>query len=390
MLVVWLLFSVYFPLKAQNCESFFYYSGDTTPNNINFFNTSYNSNSWEWSFGDNSFSTLQNPSHLYNFPGTYFVCLTSSDSNQSCSNVFCDSVTVQKSCTSYFSYFPGIVSNSISFYNRTYGIGFSASSSILWDLGDNTQSAEVNPIHIYSQVGLYYVCLTISDSAEMCFNTFCDSIFVTGNSNVNYSICDGSWNDSLIWSKGYSPLPNDTVIIANNVLLNININLIPSGMLVINPEGELCGHNNFSGQFLTFGPLQVNNLIGHGNCVNYAYVGTEGYYSGSGIGSSSWSMKEYVCIGCPSLCSPTNPCLSPNEESLSIYPNPTEGKITVTFKNPTNINFIEIFNMKGEKVYSISKTGIQYEIDLSPNPGGIYFAKIYSSTESFNRKILIQ
>jgi PKD repeat protein len=32
--------------------------------------------SWSWSFGDNEYSTSQNPSHTYNSPGTYSVSLT--------------------------------------------------------------------------------------------------------------------------------------------------------------------------------------------------------------------------------------------------------------------------------------------------------------------------
>jgi len=32
--------------------------------------------SWEWDFDDGETSTLQNPTHTYNMPGTYSVSLT--------------------------------------------------------------------------------------------------------------------------------------------------------------------------------------------------------------------------------------------------------------------------------------------------------------------------
>jgi len=49
--------------------------------------------SWFWSFGDNFFSDLQNPTHYYKNPGTYYVCLISANScNQ---QTYCDSVVFQ-------------------------------------------------------------------------------------------------------------------------------------------------------------------------------------------------------------------------------------------------------------------------------------------------------
>ena len=48
-----------------------------------------------WDFGDNSTSTNQNPTHLYNNPGNYIVTLTIfNDSVQTCSDVFQKSITV--------------------------------------------------------------------------------------------------------------------------------------------------------------------------------------------------------------------------------------------------------------------------------------------------------
>ncbi len=44
--------------------------------------------SWLWSFGDNSSSALQNPSHIYPTPGNYVVCLTI-ESNHGCIDSTC-------------------------------------------------------------------------------------------------------------------------------------------------------------------------------------------------------------------------------------------------------------------------------------------------------------
>ena len=47
-----------------------------------------------------------------------------------------------------------------------------------WDFGDMTTSTLQNPIHSYSSIGLYNVCLIISDGAT-CSDTICDSVWVS-------------------------------------------------------------------------------------------------------------------------------------------------------------------------------------------------------------------
>lgn len=56
-----------------------------------FFNTP-GYTSYSWSFGDATYATYSNPSHIYNSQGTYYICLTVSDT---CATVkFCDSLTI--------------------------------------------------------------------------------------------------------------------------------------------------------------------------------------------------------------------------------------------------------------------------------------------------------
>lgn len=52
----------------------------TVPLTVRFTDTSTNSpTSWEWSFGDGSYSTLQNPAHTYTSTGSYSVTLTATN-----------------------------------------------------------------------------------------------------------------------------------------------------------------------------------------------------------------------------------------------------------------------------------------------------------------------
>ena len=48
---------------------------------------------WNWSFGDGNFSTVQNPSYTYQYPGTYFVVLNAT--NAGGSNISAQSAVIR-------------------------------------------------------------------------------------------------------------------------------------------------------------------------------------------------------------------------------------------------------------------------------------------------------
>ncbi|HNR48033.1 MAG TPA: family 16 glycosylhydrolase [Bacteroidia bacterium] len=74
-----------------------------------------------------------------------------------------------------------------------------------------------------------------------------------------------------------------------------------------------------------------------------------------------------------------------------IYPNPTDGKISIEFVGYTDkIIAIELINSLGEKVYS--KENIKdkkLDIDISPLPKGVYFLKGIFGSDSITDKIIL-
>lgn len=54
-------------------------------------------------------------------------------------------------------------------------------TTYIWDFGDGTTAVQYNPLHVYQTSGSYYVCLTIIDSLNNCFDTFCDTISAIGS-----------------------------------------------------------------------------------------------------------------------------------------------------------------------------------------------------------------
>ncbi len=121
---------------------------------------------WNWSFGDGTYSTQQNPVHTYSKSGYYTVTLTASNSAGSNSTTKASYIKVTETVTKPVVSFWG---------SRTSGtapltIGFTDSSTGSptawnWSFGDGTYSTVRSPRHTYSKAGNYTVTLTASNAA---------------------------------------------------------------------------------------------------------------------------------------------------------------------------------------------------------------------------------
>ena len=80
-----------------------------------------------------------------------------------------------------------------------------------------------------------------------------------------------------------------------------------------------------------------------------------------------------------------------NSQVVTVFPNPTNGNFTVTANN-SGINAIGIFNMLGEKVYTINDLKLQTTntINFSAFRKGAHFLKIYTKEKIYTEKIVIQ
>ena len=73
-------------------------------------------------------------------------------------------------------------------------------------------------------------------------------------------------------------------------------------------------------------------------------------------------------------------------ENLAIYPNPTDAQITIETTN--KINQIEIFNMLGQKIFSINGISNKMNVETSSLNTGTYLVKVTSDTASQIVKLL--
>ncbi|HEX2899871.1 MAG TPA: PKD domain-containing protein, partial [Bacteroidia bacterium] len=158
--------------------------------------------SWAWDFGDGGTSTLQNPSHSYAAPGTYNVCLTST--NACSTSTSCHAVTVV--CPAPTGTFTSIVLGFTA--NFTIQSSAAGTPAYSWTFGDGGTSTLFNPSHTYALGGIYNVCLTIT--TECGSVTYCDNVtvacpapgtdFFWTSNGLNVAFTDLTSNTPLTWA----------------------------------------------------------------------------------------------------------------------------------------------------------------------------------------------
>lgn len=131
---------------------------------VAFTNTSVNSVSWIWDFGDGNSSTVQNPLHTYTTAGTYTVKLIATNiyncNDIEIKNLF---ITVNNKPTASFTATPAIACDSnevISFQSASTG-----AVSWFWDFGNGVTSTLQNPTHVYGVTGTFDVTLIVTNAA---------------------------------------------------------------------------------------------------------------------------------------------------------------------------------------------------------------------------------
>jgi PKD repeat protein len=157
--------------------------------NTVFNNTSTNSSSWYWDFGDGGNSTLQNPIHVYQGFGTYVVTLIAS-SSAGCLDTVIDTLTVYALPVVNFKSDTVCFGKPSSFTDLSI-VPLGTVGAWNWNFGDpasgaNDTSSLQNPVHVFSAPGTYTVTLTVT-SNNGCVSTLSMQAMVYALPNADFS-----------------------------------------------------------------------------------------------------------------------------------------------------------------------------------------------------------
>ncbi len=147
---------------------------------VDFFSTSSSEHdivSYQWIFGDGHTGDGPNPSHTYEEPGGYLVCLIIEDAVGCVSDV-CHEVVVEGpagECEAAFTWeqLPG---TQVIHFNNNSSSAHDIVANV-WNFGDGHMGDGQNPNHTYEEPGVYLVCLTITD-ASGCVDDVCHEVVV--------------------------------------------------------------------------------------------------------------------------------------------------------------------------------------------------------------------
>jgi len=178
-------------------------------NNITFTNTSTNSVSYTWDFGDGYTSTLTSPSHTYSTAGTYGVKLIASNAYG------CKDIKIRNSYITIYPKPSGLFSvNMTSSCNVSTVFTFTSLGAGItnwqWEFGDGTSSTSAAPSHQYASPGTYTVSLIVTN-AKGCQDTLIRNNYINiGNSLVPSFSSSDSVGCAPLAINFLSTVPNAT------------------------------------------------------------------------------------------------------------------------------------------------------------------------------------
>jgi PKD repeat protein len=161
-----------------------------------FSNNSPGSNTWSWSFGDGTFSPLQNPSHVYPSAGIYHANLIVTNSF-GCRDTSDTSTKINVSASNWAD-FTSSIDSGCAPLTVTFTTGATYVNFIKWDFGDGSISHDYTPTHTYNTPGIYTVKMMISTS-----NGCSDTIIKT---NMIYAVPKPAPSFTYQNSVGCGPL----------------------------------------------------------------------------------------------------------------------------------------------------------------------------------------
>lgn len=183
----------------------------------------------------------------------------------------------------------------------------------------------------------------------------------TNLSNEKYT---GNLDEIRIWSRALT----DAELLNN---MNCELGASQTGLIAYYKFNQGIGNGNNSG-LTTLTDSSGNNY--NGTLTNFELNGT----------ASNWS--NFAAVNTGVTCSPFLAAANFETSKVAYYPNPTANELHI--ENDAVISKVEVFNLLGQNVLTVSTTGSAITVDVAALPSATYLVKVHSDNETSTFKIV--
>lgn len=364
--------------------------------------------SFYWEFGDNEYSTLATPTHVYDCPGEYAVRLTVSGNG--CDVTTSQTVTLTGSPQADFT--SSASGSTVTFTNASIGSNLTYS----WNFGSGGgTSTDANPAYTYSCGGRKYVTLEVTSPSgcrstttrivEVRTDPFADYTYSSSGTTFNFvstsvgNITDYRWyiNDPN-FNFLYSTLQNPTLNFTECGDYRV-------GLYITNGVGCMDYYESTVTTPVTAVSISDTTLIAAASGATYQWIdcnnGNAPIPGQVGQNFQVGTNGNYAVIVTVGTCSDTSECTTVTsvglnnpalQPKLSVYPNPSYNRFNVMTEGAGEFN-LTIYDLVGKAVYSqrFVSTGTQIQVvDLTDQPSGVYTLQLQSSNSGAITKRIIK
>jgi PKD repeat protein len=291
--------------------------------------------SWNWSFSTGQNSTLQNPllqvTNLMDqtILGKLVVTTANGLKDSIERNIFVPAGTS-----------PSRPNYNYSINNNTVSVQVTdplGQGKYAWDYGDGSSSIGNSGSNVYTSTGVYNVGLTLTDTPSQCESDTLKSVNIGG--------CNAYFGYVKDTASTYA-----VVLLDSSTGVNLSYTWDWG-------DGNTSTGSNPTHDYDTFGHFLVSLTVGNTNCIST-------YSDSIGMDANGNLLKKdgfTIKVGTVGLSKfPAN--------SAKIYPNPSDGNITVAVKNGY-ITSIKAFTLEGKKVSTINQTNKLQEWKIQLDAG---------------------
>ena len=182
--------------NIPECQALYSWGFGSQPFSVEFTDISIGGpTTWYWDFGDQTYSSLQHPTHIFPREDIFTVCLTMTNDSTTCTSTFCTDINVNNipppvDCYNTIVHSLGADIYTFDFHGEAFSndLNVSSTSTFNWNMGDGNTASGQDITHTYASAGTYVAILTtvsILNNSDTCVSFSSDSIFI---SNLSYCI----------------------------------------------------------------------------------------------------------------------------------------------------------------------------------------------------------